>query len=140
MGDLGALVDRWGYAAIFFSIVLGSVGVPIPEDGILVTAGYLVWKGRLSLPCALIVGILAAMIGDHLGYWNGRRFGQAAVTRGARWIRISPERFSRIQHLAVRSGPVGVFLERFVPGIRFLAGPLAGSAGLSPLRFLLAIP
>lgn len=104
------------------------------------TAGYLVWKGRLSLPCALIVGILAAMIGDHLGYWNGRRFGQAAVTRGARWIRISPERFSRIQHLAVRSGPVGVFLERFVPGIRFLAGPLAEARACPPCGFFWQYP
>ncbi len=37
-----------------------------------------------------------------------------------------------------RYGPVGVFLARFVIGLRFMAGPLAGSLGLSPFSFLLA--
>ena len=138
MGDLQALIDRWGYPAIFLSMVLGNLGIPIPEDGVLMTAGSLAGRGRLSLPCVLIVGIVAAMTGDNLGYWNGRRFGQAAVASGVRWIRLSPERFSGIQRLVALHGSVGVFLGRFLPGLRCLVGPLAGSAGLPPLRFLLA--
>ena len=35
-----------------------------------------------------------------------------------------------------RHGPFGVFAARFIPGLRFMAGPLAGAAGLRPLAFL----
>ncbi len=37
-----------------------------------------------------------------------------------------------------RYGPFGVFIARFVTGLRFMAGPLAGSMGLEPVPFFLA--
>lgn len=63
MGNLKALIGHWGYLAIFALVVLGNVGVPVPENSVFWVAGYLVRKGRLQLPVVLLVGIVAAVAG-----------------------------------------------------------------------------
>ncbi len=138
MGSLRVIIAHWGYLAILAFVVLGNLGVPIPENSVLWLAGFFVWKGRLSLPFVLLVGIVAAVAGDNLGYWIGRRYGQPAVNRHGRRIYLTPERLDTMGRFVHRYGPFGVFIARFVIGLRFMAGPLAGSMGLPPLTFLLA--
>ncbi len=138
MGILKAVIAEWGYVAIFAFVILGNLGVPIPENSVLWLAGFFVWKGRLSLPVVLLVGIVAAVAGDNLGYWIGRRYGQPAIERHGRRLSLTPARLDHMRRFVHRYGPVGVFLARFVIGLRFMAGPLAGSMGLPPLTFLLA--
>ena len=75
------------------------------------------------------------MLGDNIAYWIGRRYGRLALTR---FLKIGPERIERMQGLVLRYGMLAVFVARFVAGLRFMAGPLAGSTGLGPLRFFIA--
>ena len=138
MPDLGHLIEHWGYPAIFIFVLLGNLGVPVPEESILVLAGYLVWQGDLRLPLVLLVGILSAILGDNLGYWIGRRYGQEAIERYGRWVLLTPARLAATRRFVTRYGAFGVFAARFVAGLRFLAGPLAGSTGLPPLAFVAA--
>lgn len=102
--------------------------MPVPEESILVLAGYLVWQGGLRLPLVLLVGILSAIAGDNLGYWIGRRYGQAAVVRYGRWVRLTPARLDATRRVVARYGAVAVFAARFIAGLRFLVGPLLNDA------------
>ncbi|MGH7783216.1 MAG: DedA family protein [Candidatus Binatia bacterium] len=138
MLDTSQLLDHWGYAAIFGVVVLGNLGLPLPEEGVLVLAGYLVWAGRLSLAPVIITGIISAVIGDNLGYWFGRHYGQTAIQRYGHKLLITPKRLAKAQNFVSRYGSYGVFGARFLPGLRFMAGPLAGSAGMSFSKFFLA--
>ena len=61
-----ALIDQWGYAAIFVIVFLGNLGLPVTEEGVLLLSGYLVWKGRLRFVVVVIVGVLSAALGDNL--------------------------------------------------------------------------
>ncbi len=97
MSLLRAVIAEWGYLAIFAFVVLGNLGVPIPENSVLWLAGFFVWKGRLALPVVLLVGIVAAVAGDNLGYWLGRRYGQPAVARHGRRLYLTPERLDRMR-------------------------------------------
>ena len=83
MPDLTQLLGHWGYVALFVIVVLGNVGVPLPEETVLALAGYLVWRGDMRLPVVLVVGVVSAVAGDNLGYWVGRRFGRNALPRYA---------------------------------------------------------
>jgi membrane protein DedA with SNARE-associated domain len=138
MFDVSGLVAHWGYLAVFVIVVLGNVGLPVPEETALLAAGYLVWRGDLRLSLVLTVGIVSAVVGDNLGYWIGRRWGQGAVERFRRLIGIPSQRFASMRGVIVRWGPLGVFVARFVAGLRFLAGPLAGACGLPFTAFICA--
>ena len=135
MPDLTPLISQWGYAAIFLIVLLGNVGLPVPEETVLTVSGYLVWQGRLKPFAVVVVAMTSAVIGDNTAYWLGRRYGRLVLNR---WVRIRPERIARMQGFVLRHGMLAVFLARFVAGLRFMAGPIAGSTGLSPVRFFIA--
>lgn len=138
MPELSTLLDQWGYPAIFVIVVLGNMGVPVPEETVLIVAGYLVWQGHLRLSGVLMVGVISAVAGDNLGYWLGRRYGQTPIERLARWTVVDVERMAWMRRFVSRYGALGVFLGRFLPGLRFMAGPLAGASGLRFRPFFVA--
>jgi len=138
MPDLGQLPGHWGYLAIFLVVVLGNLGLPVPEETILALAGYLVWRRTLRLPLVLAVGVVSAIVGDNMGYWIGRRYGQSYLERYAHWALGGPGRLESMRRFVTRYGAAGVFAARFIAGLRFLAGPLAGASGLRPTPFMVA--
>jgi membrane protein DedA with SNARE-associated domain len=136
--SLQGLVSQWGYPGLLVFVLLGNLGLPLPEESVLWVAGYLVWQGGFQLPLVLLVGIVSAVAGDSLGYWVGRRYGQPVVARYGLWARLTPPRLEMLHRFVQRYGPVAVFLARFIIGLRFLAGPLAGSLAMPWRAFLLA--
>jgi membrane protein DedA with SNARE-associated domain len=138
MPALNDLVAHWGYAAIALVVLLGNVGLPVPEETILVVGGYLVWAGQLRFWLVVTVGVASAAAGDNLGYWLGRRFGRAAIERYGHWLLLTPDRFAAVQRFIARYGAAGVVVARFLAGIRFLAGPVAGATGLPAPKFVVS--
>jgi len=138
MPDLSELLRHWGYLAIFLIVVLGNVGVPVPEESVLALAGYLVHEGKLRLTVTLAVGVISAAAGDNAGYWIGRRLGRPALERYGTRVGITHERMETIARFIGRYGAPGVVAARFIPGVRVMAGPLAGAAGLPVPRFVAA--
>jgi membrane protein DedA with SNARE-associated domain len=138
MSGLGLLLEHWGYAAIFAVVVLGNVGLPVPEETIFTLAGYLVWRGDLRLWLVLIVGIASASIGDNVGYWLGRRLGGAALRRHGTRIWLNPATLEASQRFVLKHGALAVFVARFLPGFRFAAGPVAGITGIPAPVFFIA--
>ncbi|HTY77162.1 MAG TPA: DedA family protein [Candidatus Bathyarchaeia archaeon] len=131
-------VSHWGYLAVFVLVILGNAGVPVPEETVLLVAGFLVWTGQLRLDIVLAVGVFSAVAGDNIGFWLGRRFGRAALERHAHWILGHPERLGAMQRFVARRGAIAVIIARFLPGLRFMAGPLAGALGFPAWRFFVA--
>jgi membrane protein DedA with SNARE-associated domain len=82
----------------------------------------------------ILVGVVSASLGDNLGFWAGRHYGRRAVAR----LPLPPARVAQAQGLIARYGARAVFVARFVPGLRTVAGPLAGAGGLPPRRFFAA--
>ena len=138
MPDVSEFVGHWGYLAIFVIVVLGNVGLPVPEESALLAGGYLVWRGDLMWSGVLTVGIVSAVAGDNVGYWIGRRYGPRVLERLRRLVGITPQQFQSMRTFMVRWGSLGVFVARFIPGLRFLAGPLAGTVGLHFTAFIAA--
>jgi membrane-associated protein len=119
-------IGHWGYVAVFLVVVLGNIGLPVPEETIILLSGYLAWRGTFSLPAAIAVGILSAIAGDNLGYWVGRRAGRPLLESYGRYLWVSPQTIRKAEDFFARYGHWAVFLGRFIAGVRFLNGPLAG--------------
>jgi len=60
--DVSEFVADWGYLAIFVIVILGNVGLPVPEESALLAGGYLVWRGDLMWSGVLTVGIVSAVV------------------------------------------------------------------------------
>src|SRR4029450_2435760 len=118
MSLLGPFVEHWGYAAIFAAVVLGNVGLPIPEEAILTLSGYLAWRRDLKLWLVLIVGIVSASAGDNVGYWLGRGFGRAAVGRYGSRVWLPLARLDAAPPYGQKYGAVSGFIGRVAAGVR----------------------
>ena len=117
MPDFGELINHWGYFAIVLFVILGNVGLPVPEESILVLSGYLAWRGDLKLALVIAVGIIAAAAGDIIGFWIGRRYGHAALDRYRQSMLVRPERLESVTRFLNRYGAFAVFAARFIPGV-----------------------
>src|SRR2546427_2613876 len=131
MPDINQLITDWGYAGIFLVVILGNIGLPVPEETVLAVAGYLVWSGRLQLVPVLIVALVSAVAGDNFGYWLGRHYGRAAVERYAHWL-LKPGRVVVAGSFVSRDGAPAGRVAPIGGGVPLFAWPL-GRAGWPPL-------
>jgi len=137
--DLNRLPDLladWGYIGIFAFIFIGNLGVPVPEETVLLAAGFLAARGLLSLEGVFAVALLSAVSGDCCGFVIGRTGGQRVIERLAARFTFVRQRYEQVRVFFEQHGSRAVFMARFIAGARFMAGPMAGAAGMPFWRFL----
>lgn len=134
MPDLTQLFQHIGYGAIFVVVLLGNAGVPAPEESVLALGGYLASQGRLHLPLVILVGIASASVGDNLGFWAGQHYGRRLLDR----LPLSAERKAKYERIMMQHASWSVFVARFIPGLRTVAGPSAGIVGVTHVKFFIA--
>jgi membrane protein DedA with SNARE-associated domain len=135
---LQELVDRFTYAGILGALLLGSLGVPIPEEMPIVAAGILSHEGLMRWWLALPVCIVGALSGDAMLYWIGRRWGQRVLDRRVvRWV-LTPEREAWLTARYREHAMKTVATARHVVGLRAAAFLTAGIARVQFWKFLVA--
>lgn len=127
---------RYGLWVIFFGVMLENAGLPVPGETVLLFAGFLAYRGEVHLWRAMITGIVAASIGDSLGYCLGRYAGEPFVEKYVKRFRFLTRQFDRAQAQFRKHGHWAVFVGRFITGLRVFAGPLAGMFRMPYPRFL----
>ncbi len=130
------IVANWGYVGIFICVFIGNLGVPVPEETVILAAGFLAGQDVLELKRVYAVAVMSAIAGDSVGFVLGRIGGQRLLRRLARSFAFARQRYDRLQLFFHSHGNKAVFMARFVTGARFMAGPMAGAAGMHFSRFL----
>jgi membrane protein DedA with SNARE-associated domain len=111
------------------------VGFVVPGETAAVLAGVGAGLGHVPLPVAIVVIVLAAIIGDSVGYEVGRLFfGPRVLT--SRLLAPHRERILRAQAFLRRRGGIAVFLGRFTAFFRAMMPALAGAAEMPYRKFL----
>src|SRR5690348_14448450 len=95
--DLSDWLSTWGYLGIFLCIFMGNLGIPVPEEPVLLAAGFLAGRGNFSLELLYLVGIGSAVTADCFGFLFGRTVGQRLFERLARRFAIVRTRYDRLQ-------------------------------------------
>jgi membrane protein DedA with SNARE-associated domain len=129
-------LSTWGYLGVFVFVFVGNLGIPVPEETVLLVAGFLAGRNDLDLRTLYVVGIGSAVAGDCCGFLFGRTGGQRLLERLAERFEFVRSRYERLQVFFKTHGSKAVFMARFIAGARFLAGPMAGAAGMRFWRFL----
>lgn len=135
---LEAFFVEYGYAAVFFVLVICGFGVPIPEDLTLVTGGVISGMGYTNPHIMFAVGMLGVLVGDGIMFAAGRIWGQK-ILRFKPIARImTPKRYAQVQEKFDKYGNWVLFVARFLPGLRTAVFVTAGiSRKVSYLRFLI---
>jgi membrane-associated protein len=110
------------------------VGFVLPGETAVLLGGVLAHEHKVSLPVIALVAVLAAIIGDSVGYEVGRHFGTRLLA--SRLFAKRQAGLDKAQQTLRRHGGKAVFLARFTAFLRAVMPGLAGTARLPYLRFL----
>jgi membrane protein DedA with SNARE-associated domain len=122
---------------VIAALLLAGIGVPIPEDLSLLTAGYLVWSGQATLAWVIPSCLVAIVAGDSVLFWLGWHFGEKITQHKYLRHRLTPARLERIENYFHRHGSKTIVVGRFAAGARALFFVAAGVMKMSYWRFLL---
>lgn len=133
--------ENYGYPVLFLGVLLENAGIPVPGETAVLVAGFLASPeggGHFHPAPVVLVTVVAAVLGDNCGYWIGRSLARPRLASGRGLLVLTPERFRLAEDYFSRYGAWTVFVARFVTGVRVLAAPAAGAAGMHWPRFLVA--
>jgi membrane-associated protein len=129
---------EWGGTLLVCVIVFVEtgffVGFFLPGDSLLVTAGVFAASGHLQVAKLVILVPLCAIVGDQIGYWIGRKAGQALYRREDSLV-FRKRHLERAHQFYEKYGGKTVILARFVPIVRTFCPPVAGAAEMSYGRY-----
>jgi membrane protein DedA with SNARE-associated domain len=113
------LVGQYGYGAIFVIVMLESAGIPMPGETILVSAAvYAGTRHALDIRWVIAAAAGGAILGDNIGFWVGREFGEPLLEKWGHFIGLDARKRLLGRYLFAR-----------------YAALLAGANGLAPWRF-----
>ena len=133
---VSALPVVWIYAIVMVLSAVENVFPPVPADVAVVLGAFLSRRGLTSAPLIGVLCWLANTASSAGMYFYARAHGRRFVEEG--WPRrfMPPRTLRALEEAYARHGVYGIFLSRFLPGIRAAVTPFAGIVGISPLRAL----
>jgi membrane protein DedA with SNARE-associated domain len=130
--------EHFSYAGISLLLILTGLGLPIPEEVIIVVAGVLSGNGTLDPWYAWAACFLGAMAGDTATYAVGHHFGHRLIRERSWFSRlITPARERRIEKMIQEHGIKVFVLARFMIGVRSAIYLTAGILRVPFRRFML---
>ena len=133
--DVLRWVSDYGYLAIFVAMMFGIVGLPIPDETLLVFSGYLSTTAHLRLELVLLSGYLGAISGITASYLIGRYFGYGFLHKYGRWIHLTDEKLEKLHNWYERFGGWTLVFGYYIAGVRHVSAIVAGTSRLEYPRF-----
>src|SRR5450432_34739 len=92
-----------GYLTVALALLLENAGLPVPGETVLLLASFLAYsEHHLSLWLIILIGIIAATVGDNLGFTLGHYGGRPLLNRYQHFFRISDEAVAKSEKLLER--------------------------------------
>src|SRR5262249_44191658 len=132
-------LTTYGYPVLFLLVIAENAGIPVPGETAVLLAGFFCSPpgGEIfHLEWVILLTVIAAVMGDNVGFWLGHRFARARLQAGKRFLLLTPKTLQLAEGYFERYGLWTIFFARFVTGIRVIGALAAGTAGMKWPRFL----
>jgi len=137
METLHHLITHYGYLGIFTLLMLGIVGIPVPDETILTLSGFLVYSGELHIIPTFIAAYLGSITGISISYAIGSTFGHHILVKYGHYIHVTEARLQKAHNWFEKIGRWALLLGYFIPGVRHVVAILAGASELQLWEFAL---
>jgi membrane-associated protein len=138
MLDPTVIIKAAGLIGIFLIVFAESglfFGFFLPGDTLLFAAGIFASQGLFSISVLIGICTIAAVLGDTVGYWMGKKMGRKLFEKDATFF-FNKKRVLEAEHFYRKYGSVTIIIARFIPIIRTFAPIVAGVAGMQYRTFV----
>ena len=119
-------LTEWGYTALFITMALENMNIPIPSEIILGFAGFLVSQQIFSFWPTILVGTIAGLTGSLLSYYIGLKGGREFMLRHTAKGGLGAKKLVAAKNWFETYGGIAIFTGRLLPGIRTFISLPAG--------------
>ena len=133
-------LNHWGYWIILLAALLEATplfGLFIPGQVIVIIGGFFAKKGILDLGDVIVIAAAGAILGDFTGYFLGRKYGPAFISKWGKYFFFEKEQFEKTKRVMNRHTGKTLIMGRFHSLTRSFAPFVAGASNLGSLTFLL---
>lgn len=136
---LGSIISQYGtwVYVVLFAIIFCETGLVVapflPGDSLLFIAGAFCATGAMNVELLMALLIIAAVTGDNLNYWIGRKIGRAVFTKDYRWIDKKALHHTHV--FFEKHGGKTITMCRFLPLVRTFAPFVAGVTEMNLIKF-----
>src|ERR1035437_4217227 len=132
--EISSFIIKYGYLAICILIFIQEIGIPnpVPNEIVLLYAGYLSFIHLLSLSIIIIVAILSDVVATSILYFVFYYFGNYIIENKPRWFPLSITRLKKLEKKINEKGKAFIFIGRMTPFIRGYVTVTAGLLRLVP--------
>lgn len=131
------VVGKLGYWGIVAMMFLESSFFPFPSEVVIPPGGYLASKGEMNLFLVIFFGIVGSLLGAWFNYWLAVKLGRPLLLKYGRYVGLTEEKYTKVEHYFVEHGEIGTFVGRLIPGLRQYISFPAGLARMNIMRFSL---
>ncbi|HKK46324.1 MAG TPA: DedA family protein [Balneolaceae bacterium] len=124
------LIHSYGALGLFSFLALGVLGLPIPDETLLMLSGYLVGKGEESYFLVALAAFCGSAMGISLNFIIGHYPVYELIAKYGHWIHLTEEKYQKANSWFRQRGKILLTVGYFIPGIRHLSAIAAGAAGL----------
>ncbi len=135
MLDVNQWLAHYSYLAVFGLLALGVTGVPVPDELLLMLAGYESRIGHMNLYGAIASAAAGSMCGITISYLIGRLVGYPALHMYGRYVHITEERIKIVHDWFERWGKWTLTFGYYIPGFRHATSIVAGASKLPYREF-----
>lgn len=137
MLETNVLIQQFPYLGLFLLLILGTLGFPFPEDGILLLSGVLTSQDLVKPLPAFLVIYSGLLMTDLLLYSVGKKYGRMIVEYKRFQKILTKDRLTKLEDKFKRWGALVVFFGRHLLGLRAQIFLTAGVLKMSWKKFLL---
>jgi membrane protein DedA with SNARE-associated domain len=130
-------ISTYGYAGIFFLLMLGIVGLPVPDETLMVFCGFQISKGNLHPAGVLLAAVAGSWSGITVSYFLGRTLGVGVVHRFGKYMHLTDERLEKVNEWFRKAGHWALFVGYYIAGVRHFTALVAGTSRLNFPTFAL---
>lgn len=134
--DYTALVDHYGYLVLFVALMLELIIFGIPTEILMAYAGFLVFKGDLSWPLAILTAAVGSCVGISVSYFIGQKLGFPFFKKYGHKVHMGPDRLEKFSGWFNKYGNGLIIVAYFIPGIRHITGYFSGITKLDFRKFM----
>jgi membrane protein DedA with SNARE-associated domain len=124
------------YLVLMALSALENIFPPVPADVAVVLGAFLAQRGVTEAPLLGALCWMANTGSSAAMYFYARRRGRKFFAKGWRRKLMPPEAIADLERAYLKHGVAGIFISRFLPGVRAAVTPFAGVVGMSPVRAL----
>ena len=130
------VISSLGYSGVVLLMAIESACIPLPSEIIMPFAGFLVFKGEMTLWGVAMAGAIGCVVGSIPAYYLGMYGGRPLVEKYGKWVLISHKDLNWADKAFEKHGEIIIFIGRLLPAVRtFIAFP-AGVARMNMTKFI----